>query len=290
MVFESGDGPAKPPKALQNFLKIMVGMEWPEGNVRSMRAMSEAWSDFAPVAEDFAAGVRSRAADLDRSMDGEYARAMVEYLNATIAKSLDQLAAYARELAKTTKTAAANVEKAQILLIAAAVFAVAQIAFLAASLIFSWMIPAVKAATQLTMRMIIQQLLAKLSTLGLEKLSWEGLKQALVRIAPFAQQAAIDVGTSAAVGAGLMTSIDYFTQVGQQNSGQRDEIDGKAVWQAAVGGAIGGAASGVMTGGARVVVHVAQSAARDLGAKIPRGMVIWGQVGYAGGQVASVLW
>ena len=190
-------------------------------------------------------------------MDGEYAQAMVEYLNAIIAKSLDQLAAYARELAKTTKTAAANVEKAQILLIAAAVFAVAQIAFLAASLIFSWMIPAVKAATQLTMRMIIQQLLAKLSTLGLEKLTWEGLKQALVRIAPFAQQAAIDVGTSVAVGAGLMTSIDYFTQVGQHDSGQRDEIDGKAVWQAAVGGAIGGAASGVMTGGARVVVHVA---------------------------------
>ncbi|MGW4129459.1 WXG100-like domain-containing protein, partial [Amycolatopsis japonica] len=174
MVFESGDGPTVPPAALQGFLKVMVGMEWPEGNVRSLRAVSQAWSDFVPVAKGFAEDVRARAADLDRSMDGEYAQEMVEYLRSSIARNVDELAVYAGELSASTRTAAADVEKAQILLIAAAVMTLAQIAFLAASLIFSWMIPLVQAAAQLTMRMVVQQLLAKLATLGLEKLSWEG--------------------------------------------------------------------------------------------------------------------
>ncbi|ANN15878.1 hypothetical protein SD37_09630 [Amycolatopsis orientalis] len=287
-MLESGDGPVKPPKELQGFLKALAGMEWPEGNVRSMRAMSQAWWDFVPVAEDFARDVRARAADLDRSMDGEYAQAMAEYLTGSAVKALHELIGYAKSLSKTLRTAAANVEKAQILLWVAAALAIIQIIYLLSTLILSWMVPIVKAATALTLRMVVQQLLLKLSTLGLQKMTFEGVKQAMVRIAPFVQRGAIDVGVSAGFGAALLTSVDYFTQLGQMGSGKRDELDKESVWKATVGGAIGGAAAGMVMGGARVFVHSAQTAARDLGKKIPRGLVLLGQGSFASLQVAMV--
>ncbi|ANN16067.1 hypothetical protein SD37_10710 [Amycolatopsis orientalis] len=289
-MLESGDGPVKPPKELQGFLKALAGMEWPEGNVRSMRAMSQAWWDFVPVAEDFARDVRARAADLDRSMDGEYAQAMAEYLTGSAVKALHELIGYAKSLSKTLRTAAADVEKAQVLLWVAAALALIQIIYLLATLIYSWMAPIVMATTALTLRMVIQQLLLKLSTLGLQKMTFEGVKQAMVRIAPFVQRGAIDVGVSAGIGAALLTVVDYTTQRVQMRKGQRDELDKESVWKATVGGAIGGAAAGGVMGGARVIVHSAQTAARDLGKKIPRGMVIGAELSFAGSLVLTMFW
>ncbi|QKV74008.1 hypothetical protein [Amycolatopsis sp. Hca4] len=289
-MFESGDGPVHPPADLQRFLKVTLGMEWPEGNVGSMRAMSQGWTDVSHAAEEFAAKVRARAADLDRAMDGEYAEAMSEWLTGTVAGALEQLEQYTKQLSASLRNAAADVEKAQILIIVAATFALAQVIFLLASVIFAWMAPAVEAAAQLTLRMIMQQLIAKLTSLSLEKLSWEAVKQLLIRIAPWVQSTAIDVGVSAAAGAGIMASADYFTQLGQNKNHQRDHIDGRSVGQSAIGGAIGGAASGVMTSGARVVVYAAKSAAAEFGKKIPPGLVVLGQLGYATGQAASVAW
>ncbi|MEV7043867.1 hypothetical protein AB0N03_37265, partial [Amycolatopsis sp. NPDC051061] len=289
-MFESGDGPVHPPADLQKFLKVTLGMAWPEGNVRSMRAMSQAWADIGPVAADFAENVRARAGDLDRAMDGEYAEAMAQWLNGSVASALDQVEGYAEQLSAALRNSAADVEKAQILIIVAATFALTQVIILLASLIFAWMAPAVEAAAQVTLRMIMQQLISKLASLSLEKLSMEAVKQLLLRIAPWVQSTVIDLGVSAGVGAGVMAAADYFTQLGQHNNHQRDHIDGRSVWQAAVGGAIGGAASGLMTSGARGVVYAAKSAAAQFGKKIPPGLVVLGQVGYAAGQAASVAW
>ncbi|KFU75675.1 hypothetical protein BB31_40385, partial [Amycolatopsis lurida NRRL 2430] len=291
-MFESGDGPVKLPAELQQFFKVIAGMEWPEGNVRSMRALSQAWADMVVPLDNFSADVRARAVDLDRSMDGEYADAMGTWLTGTLAPSLDQLQTSANDLSAALRNSAADVEKAQIMMIVAGLMALVQIALLIASLIFAWMAPVVQAATQLTMRMIFQQLLAKLASFGIEKASWaavqQGLKNAILRIAPYAQQAAIEIGASAAIGAGVMTSVDYFTQLGQKLDHKRDHIDGTSVWQAAVGGAIGGAASGLASAGSSVIVHVVKDAAAQFGKKIPGGLVALGHLGFATGQVLSV--
>ncbi|WP_424186973.1 hypothetical protein ACOBQX_03835 [Actinokineospora sp. G85] len=268
------------PDSLQKFFKVTLGMEWPEGSEGGLKAMGGAWREFAKELRAVKDEVTTASRDIDRAMDGVTATNAVDYLNKDMITALEQLAVQADDLAKTAKTAAADIQKAKIMLIAMAAMALATIVALLASLFGALFTGPVIATTRAALQAILNQLLREI------------MKQTVTQVAKTVLFNAIKMG---AFGAAFMFTLDAGIQAGQIAAGGRDEMDWDSVKGAVIGGAIGGAAAGVFHGVAKGLakqINPKFVAGLNGGAGLSKGGLIalrlGGNAGYALGQVAMV--
>ena len=237
------DGTTSLPSELQTFFLVTLGMKWPEGDEGGLKDIGRAWSAFADALEIAVDDAARAAGGIGRSMHGMTADRTTEYLNGELADDLTKMIDGARELAKAARNAAADIQKTKIMLIIMGLLALATIIELLYTLIFSWMIPAVKLAAQIGLQAILKKLVAKLAAVTFA----EAGKTALRVGGKVAQYAAI--------GAGFMVTLDFSIQAGQVIEGKvegngegRDGFDGKSIGNSAIGGAIGGGMFGLFRG------------------------------------------
>src|SRR5690606_12613110 len=107
------------PDDLQKFLKVMVGMEWPEGNETQLRQMAGAYYTYAEKAQAIAEKLKAARNELSGSMRGRTADEAKKYLDEVV-KSLEDAATAANDLGGACQTAAADVQKGRIMLVAMA--------------------------------------------------------------------------------------------------------------------------------------------------------------------------
>ncbi|WP_410604793.1 hypothetical protein [Amycolatopsis sp. lyj-90] len=236
------------PDALQKFFLVVLGAEWPEASESGLRALAWGWTEFAAELEELGEALLSSSATLDAGMDGALSAAVVEVLRKGLAGGVVGVADNSRELAKAAKTAALDVQKSKALLVVMGLLALATVLELLYSLIFAFLIPAVTAAAQVTMRVIIRQLLAKLQQITLRQ-AGTAVKHLAMHTAKFA-----------ALGAGLMGGLDLVIQAGQVAFSGRDEIDWSSVGNSVLGGAAGGAVAGFAHGMALGVRSLSRTA------------------------------
>ncbi|UMP06961.1 hypothetical protein [Amycolatopsis sp. EV170708-02-1] len=195
-------GVTRLPSELQKFFEVVIGIKWPEADEGGLRSLSGAWLDFAKAAEVEAEAVVGAAEALGRSMRGMTAERTIEWVKSEV-KRLGTMAGQSRGLSSEARTAAADAQKAKIMLVVFGAIALATIIFLAWSIFTAWMIPAVKAATQLTLRTILKQLL-----LEMQRMTFKRAALGTLRVGA-------DMAKFAAAGAGLMFTLDWGIQTGQ---------------------------------------------------------------------------
>ncbi|MCG8916455.1 hypothetical protein L6E12_11705, partial [Actinokineospora sp. PR83] len=262
------------PDSLQKFFKVTLGMEWPEGSEGGLRAMSGAWSDFAKELRAVKDEVTGAARDVDRAMDGATATRVVDYLNKDMVKALEELATQADDLAKSSKTAAADIQKAKIMLIAMAAMALATVIALLASLFGALFTGPVIAAARVGLQAILKLLLTEIMKLSIKQVATNVLVNAL---------------KMGAFGAAFMGGLDGGIQLGQMAAGGRDDFDWDSFKGSVIGGAIGGAAAGVFHGAAKGIAKAINPKVRSgLPRNVQIGLKLGGNAGYAVGQVAMV--
>ncbi len=101
-------GSIQPPQHLQNFLKVTVGMEWPEGSEGGLKEIHNAWmafKDMAQNAKDDLGPVGRKVAD---SMDGSAARLYADSTQKDLPEILDSLISSADEMGKSAMNASAS--------------------------------------------------------------------------------------------------------------------------------------------------------------------------------------
>ncbi|GHH56452.1 WXG100-like domain-containing protein [Lentzea cavernae] len=260
------------PRALQKFFGVVLGLEWPEASEGGLKALSGAWADVADSLEVFGEQIGSGTAQLDEALDGALGEAMTRVLRGDVEGGVDALVAGSRDLAKAAKTAAADVQKTKIMLIAMAALALATVISLLWSLVFAWMVPAVEAAAQVGLRLLLRELAARISALTVRDVG-----AAIVR-------AGIDAAKFGAIGGAFMGGLDGGIQAGQIAAGVRDEFDLESLKGSVIGGVVGGAVAGVAHSAARGVVAGLSASTR---AQLPGYVRALGHLGYAGGQMVS---
>ncbi|GLY46794.1 hypothetical protein [Lentzea sp. NBRC 102530] len=260
------------PAALQKFFQVVLGMEWPEASEGGLTRLRHAWWDAASAAEDFADLVSADSVALARVLHGELGDQVVDHLRADLATGVAELVAGMRDLSRAAEKAAADVRKAKIMLIAMAALALATVISLLYSLIFSFMIPAVEAAAQVGLRLVLRELAAKLSSLSVRAVGTAAAKPA------------VDAAKFGAFGAAFMGGLDGGIQLGQIAADQRHGFDWESLKGSVIGGVIGGAAGGVAHGLSRGVVSGLSAQARS---RVTGSVRALGHFGYASAQVAS---
>src|SRR5262245_25842930 len=120
------------PDDLQRLLKVVVGMEWPEGSEALLRQMYDYWHTFHDELDAVRDEVTGVARDLGTVMEGSAATAYIDLLSKDLPGYLDLLAEGADELAKASMNAAADIQKAKVMIIVQLVVLAASIAFLLA--------------------------------------------------------------------------------------------------------------------------------------------------------------
>ncbi|WP_051791086.1 hypothetical protein [Amycolatopsis jejuensis] len=226
------------PAGLQKFFKVVLGMSWPEGDEYSLWQMSYAWTQFGVDLADLAARVEALSPKAAEAMKGKTADAFNDYLN-TLSKGFREGKTTADGFAKTTKNAAADIQKTKIMFIAMAAMALATVIALIASLFGAFAVPAYEAGVRAALTAIWNALVA-----AIKRTTLKSLAQVITRIVWTATK-------YAAVGAGLMGGLDGGIQVWQNMTGDRDGFDLKSIKNSFIGGAIGGAVFGAGAGGAR---------------------------------------
>ncbi|MGW4132282.1 WXG100-like domain-containing protein [Amycolatopsis japonica] len=260
------------PASLQKFFLVVLGMEWPEASEGGLRAISRAWSGFADSLEDLGEAFDVAASGLDSAMDGEFAGAAVDLLRKDLAVSVAGMIDNARDLAKAAKTAALDVQKAKILLIAMAAMVFAMIAHLLATIIFSFLVPAAKLAAQISMREVLRHLVMR-------------IQQLTIRHAGTATVNLVGSAAKFAAGGGaIMGGLDLGIQAGQMIFSDREEIDWASVGGSVLGGVTTGAVGGLAHGAALGLRFLGRSAKTRSRTFAPH-VIAAGHTGYAFGQV-----
>ncbi|WP_370942280.1 hypothetical protein AB5J62_24525 [Amycolatopsis sp. cg5] len=276
-----------PPK-LQKFFKVVLGMEWPETSGPGVSAIGAAWGAFADKADAFADEMEAAAGRLDTAMDGAVASHTVSWLKDDLVTGMRELANQSRDFAKTGKNAGADVTKTKILFVVMAAMALATVIMLINSLVGAFLVPAVEAAAQLSMRLLLRELLTRISQLTIRDLT-VAAGEALAKIQRHAIPVAINTTKTAAkyaaVGAGIMAFMDASIDLGQMGDKTRDGFDWDAFTGAVIGGAIGGAAAGVAQSASRGLVGLISKEAKS---KLPPYVVALGHLGNAGLQMTMV--
>jgi hypothetical protein len=174
------------PDGLQKFFKVTLGMTWPEGSEGGLREMSDAWYAFQTAATAALADVEKLLPRLDASMRGDTANWLKDYLK-DVKDSLKDVEGAAGEFGKMSNTAAADIQKAKIMLIAMALMVLATVISLIASLFGAFAVPGVLAAGRVALQAIWNALVRKImqmtwqkAAMGLGRLAWQMGKYAAV--------------------------------------------------------------------------------------------------------------
>ncbi|OXM44092.1 hypothetical protein CFP71_40930 [Amycolatopsis thailandensis] len=167
-------------------------------------------------------------------------------------------------LASMTKTAAADVVKAKVMMVAMAAMALATIIHLLATLIFAFMAGAAILTARAALTAVWRALVAKMRALAGLRLT----KELGVQLAKGVGRASVPVAGFAAVGAGIMGGLDLSIQLGQIATGKRAELDGKSLLGTFVGGALGGAFAGIFHAGAVWLRGVASEGAGQAAGRV----------------------
>ncbi len=101
-------GSIQPPQHLQNFLKVTVGMEWPEGSEGNLKEIHNAWMAFKQAAQHAKDDLAPVSRTLDNSMDGSAARLYQDVTKKDLPEILDSLISTADELGKSAMNASAS--------------------------------------------------------------------------------------------------------------------------------------------------------------------------------------
>ncbi|MET0188921.1 MAG: hypothetical protein ABW212_07995, partial [Pseudonocardia sediminis] len=301
------------PASLQKFFKVTLGMEWPEGSEGGLRAISQGYMDFAEALAAAAADTTVSAADIEESLRGVVGSNIVDFVGHDMNAGLLDLQGRAEELAKASRNAAADIQKAKIMLIAMAALALATVISLIASLFGAFLVPGVLAAARLGIMGALRLLLSKITQTMASLASREALKQTMKKAPAVGGRFLFDVGKYAVGGAAFMGGLDLGIQVGQNIDGKinggasgRDGIDWESVKNMTIGGLIGGAGAGA----AANIAKGFRGGARGAGKDVPGGTDIrpnifgkptdlktrvdnfnhgLGDLGYAGAQVTAVV-
>ncbi|MFC9250959.1 WXG100-like domain-containing protein [Amycolatopsis thailandensis] len=266
------------PPELQRFFMVFLGMKWPEASESGLKAISRSWAEYHDELANVRAELGPVTAAVDRAMDGFTATEFVGFLRGDLTAGLDAMIEQSQAFAKQAKTAAADVQKAKIMLIAMAVMTMIAIVEALCSLIGAIFVPAIRAAATMTMRAILRLLVSKLSAVTFRQVAGAAWKFSLT------------AGKWAAGGAAFMGVLDggiQFVQV--ELTGARDEYDTASLKGSIIGGAIGGAAAGMFHG---LASGLGRTLAKDIRKHLPRvwqkGFDIGGAISYPIGQVAMV--
>ncbi|MFE5563890.1 hypothetical protein ACFQ68_02770 [Amycolatopsis japonica] len=241
---------------MQHFFKVVLGLEWPEGSEGGLRAIGHAWAQFSDVVEAVLGEVPAVSGRLDRSFDGVTASAILDVVRGDLTSGLEELRVRAAGFARQAKNAAADIQKAKVMLIVFAALTLAAIIQLLWTVFGAIFIPVVKAAARLTITAILQVLKTVLGQVTVRQAG-----QGLVKLSA-------TVAQWAAGGAGLMVFVDFVIQGLQIATDGREGWDLEALKGAAIGGAIGGAAGGVFHGAA---TGAGRFLAKEFRHKLPRG-------------------
>ncbi|MEA2687135.1 MAG: hypothetical protein QOE93_2330, partial [Actinomycetota bacterium] len=259
------DGVTRLPAELQRFFEVTLGLKWPEGDEGGLKAISRAWSAFADELDIASEDVASAANGIGRSLRGATSTRTTEYLNDKVVATIAEMAGVSRELANAARTAAADIQKTKIMLIAMAVMAMIMIAFLLWSIFTAFLVPAVELAAQVGLRELLKQLLAQIQRLTVKRAALAGLRLGG------------DIAKYAAGGAAFMFTLDFGIQTGQVIEGKveggaegRGNYDWKSIGNSTIGGAIGGALFGAFHG---ITVGVGGGLLKGIARDIIRGPV-----------------
>src|SRR6476469_5514596 len=249
------------PDGLQKFFKVTLGMTWPEGSEGGLHQMSDAWYAFQTAAKERVAEIEAMLPRLDASIRGDTANGLKAYLN-DVKENLKKVEAASGEFGKMSNTAAADIQKAKIMLIAMALMVLATVISLIASLFGAFAVPGVLAAGRVALQAIWNALVRKIM-----QMTWQKAAMGLGRLA-------WQMGKYAAGGAAFMGGLDLGIQTGQLidnklhgGHGGRDDIDWDSVKGSVIGGAIGGAAFGAFHGAAKGLGGIAKGAGKGGGPK-----------------------
>ncbi|GHH56577.1 WXG100-like domain-containing protein [Lentzea cavernae] len=267
-----GNGTAHLPAGLQKFFQVVLGLEWPEANEGGLRELRDAWSSSATAVEAFSEVVDADAALVAEALQGALGEQVLGYLRTDLADGVGEVVEAMRELSRAAGTAAADVQKAKIMLIAMAALALATVISLLYSLIFSFLVPAVEAAAQVGLRLVLRELAARIASLSVR-----GVGASAVKLG-------VDAAKFGAFGGVFMGGLDGGIQVGQIVAGQREGFDWESLKGSVIGGVVGGAVGGVAHGLSRGVVSGLSAEVRG---RVSGSVRALGHFGYASAQVAA---
>ncbi|MFE5572201.1 hypothetical protein ACFQ68_44840, partial [Amycolatopsis japonica] len=244
------------PSELQHFFKVVLGMEWPEGSEGGLRAIGHAWGQFGGVVGSVVGELPVVSGRVDRSFDGVTGSAILGVVRGDLTCGLEELRVRAAGFARQAKNAAADMQKAKVMLIVFAALTLAAIIQLLWTVFGAIFIPVVKAAARLTITAILQVLKTVLGQVTVRQMG-----QGLARLGA-------TVAQWAAGGAGLMVVVDGVIQGWQIATDGREGWDTESLTGSVIGGAIGGAAGGVFHGAA---TGAGRFVAKEFRHKLPRG-------------------
>jgi hypothetical protein len=224
------------PAGLQHFFEVVLGFTWPEGSEGGLHAISDAWSDYHDALGQAADQLAAAARTFDDAMNGNTADSINDFLTKDLPDTINQLRDSAHDLGKQAKTAAADIQKSKIMMIAMAAMVLATVISLLASIFGSPFVGGVIAAGRTAISFIFKELISKIAQLTFRQVAAGALRFGWT------------VGKYAAGGAAFMGGLDGGIQVIQIADGNRDDFDWKSLEGSVIGGAIGGAAFGALHG------------------------------------------
>ncbi|RSN39695.1 hypothetical protein DMC64_37130 [Amycolatopsis sp. WAC 04197] len=266
-------GSVKLPAELQKFFLVTLGMSWPEGNDQALAALERAWREFEVAVREFEDAARTGGGGVGAALAGDTGDFFASWLGREVVSGAEALEKSAEGLAKMARTAAADVVKAKVMMIAMAALALATIIHLLATLVGAAFVGLAMLTARQALMAVWRSLVAKMQALGALKLN----KELAVQVVRAAGRAAVPVVGFAAAGAGIMGGLDLSIQLGQIVADTRDELDGKSLVGSFVGGALGGAFAGLFHGGAVWVRGVAgRGAEKEAGGLLAEKLAVKG--------------
>ncbi|UOZ06976.1 hypothetical protein [Amycolatopsis sp. WQ 127309] len=274
-----GDHGLSVPVEVQHFLEVVLGVAVPEGSVRGLYGLAGDWDELVGALEGLERAVGVGGVGVGSALVGEVGRVSGLWLSGDAVEGLSVLVGGAREAAKLSRNAGADVVKAFFLLSVMALVALATIVELAWTVVGALLVPVVEAGARVAALALVEALKARLAGL-----TFSGAARGLGRVG-------VQAGKFGVVGAGFMGGLDFGFQVGQVLVGAREGLDGRSVVGSVVGGVLGGAFAGVAHAGAVFVRDTARKleAGSGRGVEFPGYVRALGHVGYGLSQVGMVV-
>ncbi|QLY31907.1 hypothetical protein H0264_06265 [Nocardia huaxiensis] len=215
------------PGSVRWLAEKVVGADWPDADETAMNRLADAWKETATTLQEITGDAEQSMTSALTGIEGDVHVALAErWATLGTQGALKEIEDLARQLGESLAGSAEDVRYAKLTIIAALVALAAELAALAVATVMtlgaaSPGVVAAEAATQVTVRMIIRQLVIKI------------LKRA-------------------ATGAGIGASISSLTEFGIQGienyTGRRDGVDWGNVFEAGGQGAVKGAVKGAIAG------------------------------------------
>ena len=209
----------------------VVGADWPDADETSMQRLATSWSDAAMSLNDIAAdGDQATQAAL-AGITGETADAIsTAWEKLGPSGAINEISSLCKELSESLDGAAEDVRNAKLTIIAALIALAAELAAIAAAAVMTLGAAspagvAAEAATQVTVRMVIRELI--ISVL---------------------RRAAIGAVKGAAISGGIEALKEAALQTYEIHEGERSSYDWGDVAEAGGKGAVKGSVKGAITG------------------------------------------